>query len=857
MSLTLTDARARSQVVSDAAYQVHLDLTGDEHFVATTTVSFAAPPGASTFLNLQRSVEVRVQLNGRPLAPGCYRDDQVHLSDLAEQNIAVITARMPYVTDGDGMHRFVDPADGAVYLGCYGGMDVNRRVFACFDQPDLKAPFTVSVTARPGATVLSNGIPEQAPDAREVAGHDPTRWTFATTPPLSTYLVTVCAGPWASRTWEHDGRPFGWHARASLAADLDRDLPMLREQTVTAYDWYAERFEEPYAFDSYDQIFVPGHNWGAMENPGCVSYRDELLPQGTTPAVLARQRAMTIAHEMAHMWFGDLVTFRWWEDTWLNESFADYLGFLVAGATGAAPGALAEFDLGRKAGGYAADARPSTHPVAPRPEDVPDVDSAFNNFDPISYAKGNSTLRQLAFWLGEDTFFAGVNRHLTGARFGTASLDDFVGSLQSVTDKDVTGWVEAWLRVPGTDVLELERPAREPGAVTAGALEDSDAAAEGRQGLTLRLVPGVDERSGSAARARRPHRVRVSGYAVSRDDDVADRVEQAWEQVVGLTPEDPTVLLAPADLVVPNSTGETFARVALDEVTLDRALQVLGRVPDGHPRVMLWATLLELATRGETAPALLVKAVEQHLPGEETDFVVAHVLSRSAAVVRQVVPAGEVGELLERLGRVALRLLGASQVATAVVQTAVSVGAGALHDADLLAGWLRAGAGHGPLSQEERWEVLRRLAELGADTEHSTGDLVRAEQERDPSAAGQLAALAVAAARPEPSAKAQALARMADEGTTNREIGALARGLWSAEQRELVDPLVAEYLRTMVPVARRGQALGLVVGRAAPGFRWTPGQLEHLQRALDDDTLPPVLARTWADVLHDQRRLPA
>jgi aminopeptidase N len=837
VSLTLLDARARSQAVSDVAYQVHLDLTDDAHFLATTTVTFAAQPGASTFLDLQRAREVEVQLNGRTLDPGCYRDDQVHLEDLATENTAVVTARMPYVSDGDGMHRFVDPADGAVYLGCYGGMDVNRRVFACFDQPDLKAPFTVSVQAQPGATVLSNGIPEQAPP---VDGGVATRWTFATTPPLSTYLITVCAGPWASRTWEHDGRPFGWHARASLAADLDRDLPMLREQTVSAYDWYAQRFDEPYPFDSYDQVFVPGHNWGAMENPGCVSYRDELLPQGTTPAVLARQRAMTIAHEMAHMWFGDLVTFRWWEDTWLNESFADYLGFLVAGSTGAAPGALAEFDLGRKAGGYAADARPSTHPVAPRPEDVPDVDSAFNNFDPISYAKGNSALRQLAFWLGEEDFFAGVNRHLTSARFGTASLDDFVASLQSVTDRDVTGWVEAWLRVPGTDVLALERAGRQGGGGSDG---DN---VEGGRGMSLRLVPGVDERSGSADASRRAHRVRLSGYAVSED-----QVEQVWDRVVDVSPDHPTVTLDPADLVVPNSTGDTFARVVLDEDTLRQVLRVLGRVPDEHPRVILWATLLELVTRGEAAPSVLVAAVEDHLPGEETDFVVAHVLGRSAGIVRRVTPADQVGELLERLGRVALGLLAAPQVATPVAQAAVAVGAGGLHDVELLTAWLADGAGHGPLSQEERWEALRRLAELGADTQ---GALAR-EQERDRSAAGQLAALAVEAARPDASVKAQALARMADERTSNREIGALARGLWSAEQRDVVDPLVADYLRTMAPVAGQGQALGLVVGRAAPGFRWTPDQLADLEQVLDAGSLPPVLARTWADVLHDQRRL--
>ena len=814
-SLTLTDARERSRTVSEVSYEIHLDLTGEEQLEATTTVTFAAVPGASTFLDLQRATGVTVVLNGERLGADCYRDDQVHLAGLRERNTAVVTARLPYVTDGDGMHRFVDPADGAVYLGCYGGMDVNRRVFACFDQPDLKAPFTVSVTSRPGATVLANGIPLESPDPTNGG-----RWAFATTPPIATYLVTVCAGPWASRTWEHAGLPFGWHARASLAADLDRDLPMLREQTEAAFDHYAGRFEEPYPFDSYDQVFVPGHNWGAMENPGCVSYRDELLPAGRTPEVLARQRAMTIAHEMAHMWFGDLVTFRWWEDTWLNESFADYLGFLVAGATGAAPGALAEFDLSRKAGGYAADDRPSTHPVAPRPEDVPDVDSAFNNFDPISYAKGNASLRQLAFWLGEETFFAGVNRHLTGARFGTADLADFVTSLQSVTDRDVHGWVEGWLRRSGTDVVTVVR--------------DGD-----RPALVL---------SGGGGGAARPHRLRVCGYEVA-----PDRVGLAWEQVVDLSAEEPRVALEPADLVVPNATGDTFVRVALSGTDLEAALSALGRVPDEHPRVILWATLLELAQRGEVAPAVLVQAVEEHLPGERTDFVVAHVLSRAVVVVRAVAGPAEVGALLERLGQVALGLLARPELPASVAQTAVKVGAWTLHDEEVLGRWLADGAGHGPLSRDERWEVLVRLSELGAATE----DLVAAERERDPSEAGRLAALSCAAARPDGGAKDRALTTMAAEGTSNREITALARGLWSAEQRELVDPLVVRYLEELVPTARRGQALGLVVGRAAPGFRWSPEQLEALGSAVSGDgtDLPPVLARTWADVLHDQRLL--
>ncbi|WP_158288655.1 aminopeptidase N [Ornithinimicrobium flavum] len=818
-SLTLAQARERSRVVQEVeAYALHLDLTRDHDLTATTTVTFTAVPGESTFLDLQHALEVEVVLDGVVLDPAeVHRDDRVVLPSLRHRSTAVVTARLPYVTDGDGMHRFEDPADGEVYLGCYGGMDVNRRVFACFDQPDLKAPFTVSVTAREGWTVLSNGRPEGRPDPDGGAA----TWTFATTPRLSTYLVTVCAGPWASRTWEHAGLPFGWHARASLADDLDRDLPGLRAVTEGAFDWYTARFDEPYAFDSYDQVFVPGHNWGAMETPGCVTYRDELLPAGTTPRALARRRSMTIAHEMAHMWFGDLVTFRWWEDTWLNESFADLLGFRVAGEVGAAPGSLAEFDLGRKAGGYAADDRPSTHPVAPRAEDVPDVDSAFSNFDSISYAKGNSALRQLSFWLGDETFLAGVNAHLTRARFGTAELGDLVGCLQAVTDRDVTAWADRWLRTTGVDTLRVRRDGPGPALELAG---------------------------------ERPHRLRVQGYAVRppAGDAGAPVVDEAWEEVVDLSPEAPTLGLPEADLVLPNSNGDTFARVELDPAGLATALEVLGAVPGEHPRAVLWATVLELTSRGRLPVPDLVTALERHLPGETSEIIPDLVLARAVQAVHQVGLPTQVPPLAERIGQVALTLLRRPGVPEALVQTATGAAVSTLHDTALLRSWLADGAGHGPLSQAHRWEVILRLAELGSDV----GELAAAEAAADPSAAGRLALLSAEAARPTPEAKERALARMADDRTSNREVLALARGVWSAEQRHLVDPLVERSLRDMAGVARRGQAMALVAGRSAPSFRLLPEQLAALREAAQADGLPPALARAWADLAHDQGLLP-
>lgn len=801
MSLSLTDARARAAVLRPRSCHVDLDLSRDDAFTARTTLLLESQPGSSSFLDLQGARSVQVVLNGTELTDA-YRDDRVLLPSLRGRDEVVVTAEMPYVTDGDGMHRFVDPVDGAVYVGCYGGMDVNRRVFACVDQPDLKVPFSVTVTGRPGWTVISNGRPSR----------DGERWTFAPTPPVASYLVSVCAGPFASRTWEHQGLPFGWHARASLESALDRDLPDLRQMTEGAFAWYAARFTEPYPFDSYDQVFVPGHNWGAMECPGVVSFRDELLPEGPPTEAERRRRAMTIAHEMAHMWFGDLVTFRWWEDTWLNESFADLMGFRVSGDVLDGVNAFAEFEVGRKAGGYAADARPSTHPVAPRAEDVPDVDAAFSNFDAISYAKGNACLRQLSFWLGEEVFLAGVNAHLTSARFGTATLDDFVSSLSSVTDRDVAGWVRAWLRTSGHDTLVLERTG---------------------EGVVLR-------REGS-----RPHRLRVTGYAVPAGDAALPTV---WEQVVDLGEE--PVTLPGADLVVANSTGDTFARVLPDAPSAGAVRAHLSRVPDTHHRAVLWAQLLDAAWRGEVAPTELLEMVEQHLPPEQDAAVVEHVLARLVPlIVRAEDPAALTGAT-ERVSIVALRLLDLGATG-AVAQSAAAAVLATTHDSVLLRSWLADEAPAGRLTPAQRWDVLVRLTQLGEDTDA----LVRAERAQDPSETGRLGELTARAARPQADAKEEALRLLLGEHTTNREIVALARGLFDAERRDLVDPLLERFLDGAVAVARRGQALAQVVGRATPVAQWSDDQLALLERAAVGEGLPPALARAWGDLAFDQRRL--
>ncbi len=492
----------------------------------------------------------------------------------------------------------------------------------------------------------------------------------------------------------------GWHTRRSLAAELDRDVAELRRTTEACFDHYTSIFDEPFPFESYDQVFVPGLNWGAMENPGCVTYRDEMLPRGHVRDEARRLRAMVIAHEMSHMWFGDLVTQRWWDDTWLNESFADYMGFEVAHAAAGFPGTRLSFETRFKPGAYAADRRRSTHPVAPLPEDVPDVATATSNFDEISYAKGNAAIRQLVTWLGADDFMAGVNAHLTRHRFANATLDDLVEALDAVSRRDVRGWAEVWLRTSGHDTIRVDR--------------DGDVPVLVREGT-------------------RPHRLRVSAY-----DDAMGAVGDRWLDLEG----EPLRLPEWAGrVVVPNSSGETFARVVLDEHSRAVTGRHLLAVADPLARGLLWTLAFDLPVQEQ------LDVVEQHLAAEPhptlVEAVVEHLQRR---VLSRRVPAGDAPAVHERLAACFRIGLAAGPEA----QRALALSSGLAltsHDADELGRWLsadRTDQGH-ELDPELRWSVVHRLAGLGG----LDADAIEEERRRDGSAQGDLGAATALAARPD------------------------------------------------------------------------------------------------------------
>ena len=801
-SLTLTEARARAAQLSDVAYDVSLDLSdpGRRTFRSCTTVRFRSS-GTSTFLELTAGTELTVRVNG-VMVDASYDGARILLEHLNSgtgepPNEVVVDARLPYVTDGEGMHRAVDPADGETYVGAYLGMDIAQKVYACFDQNDLKAPISTSVAADPGWTVLANGL-----TLVDGAAAGDGRWAFAATPPIPPALFVLAAGPWASRRWEHGGLPFGWHARASLAAELERDIEELRAVTDSCFDHFAGMFDEPYPFDSYDQVFVPGLNWGAQEMPGCVTYRDELLPRGQVPGDVRVLRASVIAHEMSHMWFGDLMTMTWWEDTWLQESFADYMGYRVAADAAGFDGAQVAHEITQKPAAYVADQRRSTHPVAPDPEDVPDVDSAATIFDAISYAKGNSVLRQLATWLGDETFLRGVNTHLTRHRFGNATLADFVDDLDEATDRDVRSWVDVWLRRSGFDTLRVER--------------DGDLPVLHRDGI-------------------RPHRVRVTAY----DDDLIET-----QSVLVDVADEPVPLPEFAGrVVVPNAHGETFARIVLDDRSREAVEAGLCGIDDDLVRAVVWTMLFDRAQTRDVSAGAFVDLAARHLPGERSATIVTavvnHILGR---VVPLRLPAAEAAEVLGWVA--AACATGLSRATSPELALAFAHGvAAASHDIETLAGWLEAGhVGDLPLPPALRWRLVRRLAELGAfDAER-----IEAERRRDPGTDAEVGAAVALASRPAVDAKEAAWTAAADPAVGNRAFSAHLGGLWSAEQTDLLAPYVERYLLEAPRWAARGQGFAQVVGRARPALALTPAHVALLDEALTAD-LPTVLHRQWQD----------
>ncbi|MGH3151660.1 MAG: aminopeptidase N, partial [Streptosporangiaceae bacterium] len=587
-----------------------------------------------------------------------------------------------------GLHRFTDPADGQVYLALHAGLDNAQRVFAAFDQPDLKAPFSAAVTAPGPWTVIGNGVARPA---------GPGRWQLATTPPISTYLFTLLAGPYHSISAEHRGLDFGLHARQSLAGPLHRHADEILAITRACFDRYLEIFTEPYPFDSYDQAFVPELAAGAVENPGCVTFRDEFLFPAATTRAERQLRGIVIAHEMAHMWFGDLVTMRWWNDVWLSESFAEYMGFQVLSEATAFTATWADCALARKPRGYDADQRASTHPVAPGAQDVPDNDAALSSYDDISYAKGAAALRQLVAWTGWPAFMAGINDYLARYRFGSATLADLMACLGRASGADLGAWADRWLRSAGVDTLTVRRD----GATGSGGFV--------------------------AHHGRRPHRVWIGVY--DRPPGDAGRLVLRASLPVSIGADEAEVRLPggiadpPPALLLPNDGDFSFCKVRLDTQSWAALRSSLGQLPDPLSRAVAWNAARDLVRDGELPARSYLDLVARHLPAETDTSITGQVLGYARWMIAdRYLPRPARSAALAALAGLCRNMLGrpgGNQDADGIRLVA---GLGLIDSAagpdDLaeLRSWLDTGRWPGgpDLDSRLRWQIVLRLAVLGA-----------------------------------------------------------------------------------------------------------------------------------------------
>ncbi|MEV5609279.1 aminopeptidase N [Streptomyces sp. NPDC052225] len=820
--LTRDEAQNRARLIDVQRYTVDLDLTtGADTFDSRTVIRFTAHTPGDTFVELKPATLRSVTLDGQPLDPAALDGNRLPLTGLTPgpHELRLDTA-MRYSHTGEGMHRFTDPTDGETYVYTQLFMEDVQRVFAAFDQPDLKAVFDLTVKAPEGWTVLANGVTEHLGEGT---------WQAATTPLLSTYLVAVAAGPWHSVRTEHRGLPFGLHCRRSLAPYLDADADEILDITRACFDRYHEKFEEPYPFDSYDQAFVPEFNAGAMENPGLVTFRDEFVYRSAVTDTERQTRAMVVAHEMAHMWFGDLVTLQWWDDIWLNESFAEYMGYQTLTEATRFTDTWVDFGVARKAWGYDADQRPSTHPVAP--DAVPDTASALLNFDGISYAKGASALRQLVTWLGEKDFLAGINTHFKRHKFANATLADFIDSLAHHTERDVHAWADAWLRTTGVDTL------------TTQVTEGTDAT------WTLTV-----DRQGS-----RPHRIAVGLY----DRDPADGSAFVLRERVDVdVPGEPLTLRgARPALIVPNDQDLTYAKVRLDADSQEAALRGLSGLPGPLTRAVLWNALRDMVRDGQLAPAAYLETAAAHLPAESDLALVQGVLAfaRTQVADRYSTPADRPAALtlLTALGEDLLART-ADGTDPGLRLTAVRHLIDTAQHADTIRGWYdNAGIPDGPdLDPELRWRILARMSVLGAIDDA----VIEAELAHDPSATGQEGAARCRAALPDPQAKQAAWDALftTDPGgeLSNYLFTATAQGFWQPEQADLLRRYVPRYFSDAPALAdRRGPAIADAAGRYAfPAYAIDAETLRLGEQCLAGGAPSPALRRKLVDQLDDLAR---
>ncbi|WP_030952889.1 aminopeptidase N [Streptomyces sp. NRRL S-481] len=783
-NLTREEAQQRAKLLAVDSYEIELDLSGAQEggtYRSVTTVRFdvTAENGAETFIDLVAPTVHEVTLNGDSLDPAeVFADSRIALPGLlGGRNILRVVADCAYTNTGEGLHRFVDPVDEQAYLYTQFEVPDARRVFASFEQPDLKATFQFTVRAPEGWTVVSNSPTPEPQD---------NVWVFEPTPRISSYITALIVGPYHSvhSVYEKDGQsvPLGIYCRPSLAEYLDSDA--IFEVTRQGFDWFQQKFDYTYPFAKYDQLFVPEFNAGAMENAGAVTIRDQYVFRSKVTDAAYEMRAETILHELAHMWFGDLVTMEWWNDLWLNESFATYTSIACqAHAPGSRwPHAWTTFANSMKTWAYRQDQLPSTHPIM---AEIRDLDDVLVNFDGITYAKGASVLKQLVAYVGMDEFFRGVQAYFKRHAYGNTRLSDLLGALEETSGRDLKTWSEKWLQTAGINVLRPEIETDAEGVVTSFAIrQEAPALPAGAKGEpTLR-----------------PHRIAVGLYDLDGDSGKLVRNERVELDVDGeLTAVPQLVGKRRPAVVLLNDDDLSYAKVRLDEQSLAFVTQHLGDFEWSLPRALCWASAWDMTRDAELAARDYLSLVLSGI-GKESDIGVVQSLQRQAklAIDLYADPAAREA-LLARWTDATLAHLRAAapgsdhQLAWA---RAFAATARTPEQLDLLDALLDGSQTIEGLvvDTELRWTFVQRLAAVGRFDEAE----IAGEYDRDRTAAGERHAATARAARPTPEAKAEAWASVVDsDKLPNAVQEAVIAGFVQTDQRELLAPYADRYFEVV------------------------------------------------------------
>ncbi len=835
--LSRDEAHERSQIVPSAEYRVFLDFTGDgDTFRSITTIEFNSPARADTFVDLVGDVR-RIDLNGRELDPGIHRDDRIHLTDLAPSNVLTVEADCQYRTTGSGVHRFVDPETDEVFLYTQFAVDDARAAFAVFDQPDIKGTFAFTVVAPDHWEVVSNTrAPEPAPSVTPGS----RMWDFPPTVPLPCYATAIVAGPYvyeeatlASAKGVIPARVYGRpQLREHFAADR------LFADTQLGIELYEKIFEAEYPYDSYDQIYVPQFNFGAMENAGCVTISEEAyLFRTRVPASQLEGRTVVVLHELAHMWFGDLVTMQWWDDLWLNESFAEFVATFAAHEVTEWADAWVTFGAQRKSFAYVQDQLPTTHPVL---SDVPTVDAVAGTFDMITYAKGASALRQLAATLEPPVFFAGVAAYVRAHHHGNATLADLFAELRATSGRDLSAWSRAWLETPGVTTLSAH-------------IDTDDAGVISRLSVTEEVPAGA---------IHHPHRLRIAGYVLG--DSGLEREWVVDADVDGERTEIPQAAgMVRPDLLLLNEDDLTYAKVRLDSRSLATARTHISNLASPMAQYLVLDALWHMCRDGELSARDYVDVALAALPSLANSQVVASHAANIATAIRLYTPPEAAINLAEQTADALWEILRGIEPGSDrqlhLLRAFAGLATSEAH-ADRIEALLSGDEELDglPIDSELTWDLVTALAVCGRADESFIDERLAG----DPGAAGERHAARARAAIADLDAKRRAwdlLARPTDGLPANATAYEIAQGLGKARDASLMAPLFADMLASMRPTFESMDAFMAMRTLTYAFPTYLAGRVPdldvQLQKWLDENSdAPSVLIKIVTDGLDQVRR---